>query len=248
MLHYSYEQAGRYQSLADYYKYINLDKHLYYYKYYYRYMYQLVSQANVERMNLVQLQDTNKIRFLHASPNTPEVDIHIDDHLIMTLFRYTNSSGYYEIPKKNFHVTINSKENKETPLLSRTIQAEENTSYTIALTGVSTELELIMIKDDETLPMNESKFRIWHLSPDTPTMDVAVKKGDVVFPDISYSDMSPYLGITPMTVDLEKRLAGTKEVIFSLNRVNFNPNLSYTIVIIGFSKGSPALDTVFLVP
>lgn len=47
-----------------------------------------------------------------------------------------------------------------------------------------------------------------------------------------------------MTVDLEIREAGTKNILLPMPKSKFQSNFAYTIVIIGFAIGKPGIDVL----
>ena len=84
--------------------------------------------------------------------------------------------------------------------------------------------------------LGESKMRFLHLATDTPSLDLAVKDRDVVFPNVSFLHVTDYLGLTPMTVDLELRQVGLTDVILPIPKLQFKANEAYTVVLIGLEK------------
>lgn len=105
-------------------------------------------------------------------------------------------------------------------------------------------MRLLIYLNQPEVPLNEAKVRFIHLSPDTPPLDIAVKDRDVIFPKVSYKQATEYLGLTPMTVDLEVRMSGSKEIVLPMSKVQFKTNDSYTIVFLGLSKGTPGFQFI----
>jgi hypothetical protein len=92
---------------------------------------------------------------------------------------------------------------------------------------------LIVIENLPAVPFGEAKIRFLHLAVDLTAVDFAVKDRDVVFPNIAFQQITDYLGLTPMTVDLELRTAGCKQVILPMPKLQFKANETYTIVLFG---------------
>ncbi|KMJ59649.1 hypothetical protein AB685_01890 [Bacillus sp. LL01] len=240
--------AVQYQMLADYFKYVDPEKHIYFYKLHFLHIQKWLYYGQNREKDNSNPGTLPKIRFLHASPGTPDLDVIINNTPVLRDLRYTNSSGYIESLQTDMQISINQSRTTGSPLLSGFIQLSPDTAYTLAIAGSRDKLQFIVIEDEPSLPQSESKLRFWHLSPDAPSVDIAVKKGDVVFSDISFTELSEYLGLTPMTADLEVKLAGTKDVVLPLNRVSLKPDLAYTIVAVGLVDGNPGLEAIFLVP
>jgi hypothetical protein len=107
-------------------------------------------------------------------------------------------------------------------------------------------MRLLVYHNQSEVPANEAKVRFIHLSPDTSALDIAVKDRDVIFPKVSYKQATEYLPLSPMTVDLEAREAGSKNVILPMPKVHFKANETYSIVFVGQSNGEPALQTIVI--
>ncbi|KPB06559.1 DUF4397 domain-containing protein [Bacillus sp. CHD6a] len=241
----NYYLAVQYQLLADYYKYSDPQQYIYFYSMHINHLQKWIATIKPVPKRDDPSNNSAQLRILHASPGTMAVDVHINNNPILKDLRYTNSSRYLDILPTSNQIEVIQNGQK---LITGTLQAISNMSYTIAIAGIKDDLQLIPIKDDSTIPKSESKLRFWHLSPDAPSVDIAVKKGDVVFSDIPYSGISDYLGLTPMTVDLEIRVAGTKDIVLPLNRVSLKPDVAYTMVAVGLVKNSPPLEAIFLAP
>jgi hypothetical protein len=239
-----YYRAAQYQLLADYFKYLDPEKHIHFYKMHYFHLHKWLHNEPILKGERRNTDPYAKVRFIHASPESPSLDIFMDKEVVWRDLRYKNSSVYVETKQMDIQISVYKSGSTESPLQTGTIQLIPDSSYTLAIAGSGDNLQLIMIEDDPSVPQSEAKLRFWHLSPSAPAVDIAVKKGDVVFSDISFTELSEYLGLTPMTVDLEVRLAGTKDVVLPLNRVSLKPDLAYTIIAIG----SNGLETIFLVP
>jgi hypothetical protein len=128
------------------------------------------------------------------------------------------------------------------------LEVVQGITYTFAALNSDGKTTFLTVSDDEMVPPGETKVRFLHLSPTAPKVDIAVKKGDVIFSDLEFRSVTNYLPLTPMTVDLEIRLAGTKDVVLPINRVNVKPDLAYTIAVVGLPGETPRLEAIFLVP
>ncbi|WP_078380302.1 DUF4397 domain-containing protein [Sutcliffiella halmapala] len=189
-----------------------------------------------------------KVRLLHTSTNTKSVDVYINNCLLLKDFRFKYSSEYLNLPEGSYQIDIFPEGVSNRPNLTKYLKVIANKSYTLVATDQMDALQLLVISDDEFVHSGETKIRFFHLSPNTPTVDIAIYKGDTIFPHIEYGEVTDYLSLIPMTVDLEVRKVGTKEVTFLLKRVNVKPNLAYTIAIVGLTEENLHLEAIFLVP
>ncbi len=114
-------------------------------------------------------------------------------------------------------------------MLRRYLLSKWGRSYLLAFTRDS----LLIYEILADVPLGESKMRFLHLAAETPPLDLAVKNRDIVFPNVLFQGITEYLGLTPMTVDLELRISGSKQVVLPLDRLQFKANESYTLALLG---------------
>jgi hypothetical protein len=131
-------------------------------------------------------------------------------------------------------------------VLSRKVTVEAGKQYTVAAADIVEKLKLVVIEDHPVVPSGETKVRFVHLSPDTQPVDIAVKNGDVIFRNIGFRRSSDYLPLSPLTVDLEVRATGTKDVLLPLPGLTFQRNQVYTLVAVGLSNGEPSIEPIIL--
>ncbi|MEH7075431.1 DUF4397 domain-containing protein [Neobacillus drentensis] len=227
------QRAAMYNELAQFYKYSFPNLHMQYYLKHLKYMNKAM---NFMRTNPQPLHGEATVRFLHTSNDSPNVDIYIDGKRVVRDLPFINVSNYLTLKAGKHHIDIYSAGNMVDSVLNKKITLEPGKSYTLATIDSVKKMRLLVYQNKPRVPVNESKVRFIHLSPATPPLDIAVKDRDVVFPKVSYKQSTEYLGLTPMTVDLEAREADTKNVLLPMPRVQFMPNESYTIVFAALSN------------
>lgn len=232
------QRAAMYDLLAHNVKYSNPNLHMHYYLKHLKYM----NKAMLTRNN----QQSGSIRFLHASPDSPDLDIYINGKLQVKHLPYKVASNYLSLNPGKYHIDIYPTGNSVDSVLNKKITVEPGKSYTLAIIDSVKKMRLLPYLNQPKVPMNESKIRFLHLSPDTGSLDFAVKDRDVVFPNVSYKQTTDYLGIMPMTVDLEVRETGTKKIVLPMPKAQFRQNESYTIVLIGLSEKEPGLQAMIM--
>ncbi|WP_433742712.1 DUF4397 domain-containing protein [Falsibacillus pallidus] len=235
------QKASMYDLLACYYKYLDPTKHIHYYQLHLDHLRKAVSTAEVQRQ-----QKMANVRILHAAPDLKSVDVYINAQKVLSNISFKQASTYLTLPSGKYHIDIYPSGTSVTTVISKKVTIEQGKNYTLAAVGQGEKLQLLPYADIPGVPPNEAKIRFIHLSPDTPALDIAVKGRDVVFKDVAYKQASEYLGITPMTVELEARRAGNKEAILPFPVMKFKPNRSYTIVAVGLANGEPSLEIILL--
>ena len=243
-------KATMYEHIANFYKYTHPELYVTYYYKHFEYVQKLTSVLNHTISPSILMSNsstlTSYIRVLHASPDFPPVDIFIDGIETFNMINYKNATQYAHLSSGNHNLDVYLTEDRSKPIISAVLPVEPNIFYTVSAAGKNEAITLLPYIDNTFLPNNESKARFVHLTSELPALDLAVKDGDVVFGDISYSELSDYLSLSPMTVDLEVRLSGTKNVILSLPNLKFEPNKIYHIILTGTTEGERSLEAIII--
>lgn len=240
-------QAAKYDMLANYYKYLNPQKHVHYYHMHLQCMQQwLMSERSDQMMGMA--GSPAKVRVLHASPDAPAVDVYVNGQKVLENVSYKQQSDYLEVPEGQYKIDIYPAGNTNQPVLSQNVGVEGGNMYTVAAAGKLNNLQLIAVMDNNAVSNGKAKVRFWHLSPNAPAVDIAVKGGDVLFRNIPFGKATRYLTLPPTTVDLEVRVAGTNQTALEVPGVSVSPNQIYTAAALGLAGGQPPLEAMFLQP
>ncbi|RFU61711.1 DUF4397 domain-containing protein [Bacillus sp. V59.32b] len=240
-----FHKAAKYDLLANYYKYTRPDLHVHYYK---KHLQSMEKAMSPKTRQYQPDQNAAKVRFLHGSPDGPNVDIFINDLRAFKDIPYKTLSNYLSVPAGNYQIDIYPTGEMISALLSYKLKIKSETFYTLAAAGAADNLRLATIEDNPFVPERESKVRFVHLSSDAQAVDIAAKNGDVVFRGLPFRRGTSYLGLTPMVVDFEVRAAGTSETVLELQGQQFDPDTAYTIFLVGFAGKSPELEAVRATP
>jgi hypothetical protein len=235
------QKAAMYDLLAQYYKYSYPSLHMQYYLKHIKYMNKAM---NIMRTNFHSLQEQANVRILHTSHDSPNIDIYLNGKRMIRDLPFKNVSTNLALRAGKYHIDIYPTGNMVDSILNKKVTVEAGKSYLLATIDHVKKMRLLVFNNQPMVTANEAKVRFIHLSADTPSLDIAVKDRDVIFPKVSYKHVTEYIGLTPMTVDLETREAGSKAVVLPLSKVHFKANESYTIVFLGLSKDKPELQFI----
>ncbi|MBA9027705.1 MULTISPECIES: DUF4397 domain-containing protein [Bacillaceae] len=238
-------KAQKYDLLASHYKYIDPNLHVYYY---HKHLTALNNAFEVMRAEDLYRKSPSRVRILHAATNAGNVDVYVNETRILQNSPYKTISDYLPLIAGKYQIDIYPTGQLSSTILSQKIQVEPGKLYTLAVSGLDKSMRLIAHEDLPSVPNSESKVRLIHLASDSPALDLAVKDGDVVFQNVPYRKATNYLGITPMSIDLETRVSGTKQSVLSIPHAAFSDNRAYTIYIIGLQDAEPGLEALFVLP
>ncbi|MGM7700611.1 DUF4397 domain-containing protein [Pseudalkalibacillus sp. Hm43] len=263
-------QAIKYDMLSNYYKYCDPQKHIYYYKKHLACMQRWVmyergegngmgmgnamgngmgmGMPNSMGMGSMGNMGMAKVRVLHASPDAPAVDVYVNGQQILENISYQQKSEYISVPGGQYQIEIYPAGKMNQPVLSQMVMVEPGKMYTVAAADTLENLRLIAVLDSDNVSPGQSKVRVWHLSPNAPAVDIAVKGGDVLFRNVPFGKATRYLTLPPTTSDLEVRIAGTEQPVLTIPEVTLEPNQVYTATAVGLAGEDPPLEAVFLQP
>lgn len=240
-------KAAMYSLLADYYKYQDPNLHVMFYHKHIRNMKKALQMMRNDTVPAIRLPVIDaKLRFLHASPGVKDVDIYINGSRVLRDFAYKDSSSHMQLSPGKYQIDIYPAGDMVSTVISKKITVEPGRIYTAAMAGIEPKLKLIVLEDQPQTHVGETKIRFIHLSPDAPAVDITALNGDIIFPDVAFKQATTYLALTPMTVTLEARIAGTKNTVMKIPDLKLKPNNAYSLVAVGTVKGEPPLGILLL--
>lgn len=184
------------------------------------------------------------IRFFHAIPNAPNVDIYLNEDLVVEGLTYSKFTPYLPVKPGDYTVEIN-KAGTGQLILKSDITIPDNQIYTMAIIGTPSDPSLIAIEDPRIpIPKGKVAVRFGHLSPNAPAVDVRVADGPIVFEDVSYKTVTDYVEIDPGKYTFEVTPAGTDKVVLIVPNINFKGNRFYSVYAIGLINMEPPLQVV----
>lgn len=241
------QKAAEYDLLSQYYKYLNPQLHMMFYHRHLRYMNQAVSMMQFRsRSQSHGGMGTARIRMVHGAPSTSNVDIYINGNRIIKDFSYKEATDYMSVAPGKYQIDIYPAGNMESTIISRKVVVEAGRHYILAAAGLPDKERLFIFEDVDQLPEGEVKLRFIHLVSDLPEVDIGVHKGDVVFPKLAYKQATNYLALSPMTVHLEVRAAGSNDIILPLPNLKLMTNEIYTILLTGNVDSDTGVDAISL--
>lgn len=188
-------------------------------------------------------QDEARVMVVHASPDAPGVDLYVDDVKVnSTALVYPNNTGYLTVEAGNREIRVNAT-GTTTSVIEGSLNFIKDQNYSIFATGSLTanDIEPLVLTDDLTAPASgNAKVRFVHLSPDAPTVDVAVTgETTPLFDAQDFRDATGFISVPAGTYDLEVRLDSDNSVVLPVADVQLQAGKIYTI----FAKGFVTLPT-----
>lgn len=201
----------------------------------------------MEREYMNQTMDTGYVRVLHAVPDAPNVDVYANGTMIARDLAYGENTEYMQVPVGTYEVTIYAAGTKANPVLTKMLTLGRDDIVTAAAAGRLASIDLLAIPDaDVPRVSDKALIRFIHLSPNAPAVDITLPDGTVLFSNVVFEHMTPYIPVNQMTYTLNVRVAGMDNVVLSVPGVAVRNNRYYSVYAIGLVGANPALQALLL--
>ncbi len=148
------------------------------------------------------------------------------------------------LEKGEHKVDVYPTSSKERPVISQMLDIKGGNMFTVAATGNIDDLSLLVIGDyvSKETSNDYSTFRVIHLSPEAPAVDVLVD-GETLFKDIEFREGTSYVDVKPNQYKVKIALTSNGEVVLPF-KVNLKSNRIYTIYVVGNLDDLSAIQSV----
>lgn len=164
-----------------------------------------------------------RVRVLHASPDTPAVQVRVNDGLPAAIpsLSYRSITGYVGLPAAgNYNFKVAAVAAPTVNAIDVTVPLAANTDYSVAaigLLGGSPSLAPLLLVDDNTINPSAARVRFVHASANAPAVDIfAVGLATPLFANVSFGNSGGYINVPGGTYDLEVRVAGGGPSVLSI--------------------------------
>ncbi|MCY8024439.1 DUF4397 domain-containing protein [Bacillus sonorensis] len=182
------------------------------------------------------------LRVLHAAPDIGNIDVLVNGLPLFRNAAYRELSAFAPVASGLSRIDILKANGNHSPLLTVQYHLMPAGHYTAGMTGTLSKPLPIVMSDRMPVPPGERSMRFVHLSPDAPALDLAIKKGPVLFANIPFANASHYISCPFEKNELEIRAAGTETVLLNIPKVDFQYGQSVTFYCTGYMNGTPSLE------
>ncbi|TYR81219.1 DUF4397 domain-containing protein [Priestia megaterium] len=171
------------------------------------------------------------LRVVHASPDTPKVDIYVDGKAVIHSASFKEATDYLNLSAGSHKVEIFSAGTKNA-VISTNLTVEVGKAYTLATINKLAKLELKVLEDDMTVAKGKAKVRAGHFSPDAPAVKIGVVDELTLFENTSFKQVTDYAELDAGTYDLSITAAEGDNKVLDLADMNLEVNTVYTVLAI----------------
>jgi hypothetical protein len=179
-----------------------------------------------------------KVMAIHASPDAPGVDLLVDNAVSRTNLTFPNNTAYLNVNAGARSIKANVT-GTTSAVIDAMLQLEAGAAYSVFATDSVSSISPMVLVDNLTTPApGKAHVRFVHLSPNAPSVDVAVQGGAVVFGNKAFQENTEFIPLDAATYNLEVRLAGTNTVVLYLPNIALQSGKIYTLFAKGFVGGT----------
>ena len=194
-----------------------------------------------------QAADEARVRVVHASPDAPAVDVYANGSRVLSNVPFKGASDYLSVPAGNytFEVRAAGAPASSAAVLTATAGLKAGTDYTVMAVDRLSQIKARVFIDSNAAPAaGKAHVQVVHASPDAPAVDIGLKGGAVLVPNLPFGELKGPLPVDAGTYNLEIRLAGTSTVVLPIDGIRLEAGKVYTFVAVGLAGGSPALSVL----
>ncbi|MBS6503547.1 MAG: DUF4397 domain-containing protein [Clostridium sp.] len=197
------------------------------------------------RQNLPNLQ--SKIRFLHAIPSSPAVDIYLDGSLFVKDSPFSNISCYESVAPGTHELQLYITGTYDTPLFTRNIDILPDTSLTVNIVTSGGGINILVLNDVNVKGnMTLSFLRFINLSSNAPLMSLSLPNNIVLFDNVEYLETTGYLPLSPGIYNLKVTFSAIAGLEKYINERRLQNGRYYTIYIIGLLNRQPQIGYIMV--
>lgn len=195
------------------------------------------------RDNLPNLK--GNLRFIHAIPNAPSVDIYGNGVLLGENVAFSDISKYTELAPGIYDIELFKAGTYDSPLFKENYEVIPNSYYTICIILLEGSIAFLSLKDASSFTTSETSFlRFIHLSPTAPLLSLSLSTGDVLFNSVEYLETTGYYPLSSGIYNFLVSASGASALNKYIKNFSLKPGVFNTIYIIGQLTGTPQLGYI----
>jgi hypothetical protein len=186
-------------------------------------------------------QPISLVSVIQASPDQPLLDFYLDGIKVNTTsINFTDDIDYFKVVSGKRSVQFKT---GSTSVALDTVNLTSNTAYSLFLVNKVSSPSFLLLTDSLTTPSGgNAGLRFVNLSPDAPSVDLAIKGGAVLVNNKGFRGFSSFNPLPGKTYSFEIRQAGTTTVLATLDNVNIYGGYVYTIWVHGLANSTGTAD------
>jgi hypothetical protein len=185
------------------------------------------------------------MRVFHSSPNSPPVDVYINDKITIRNLPYRGFSVYLRTAPGSYNIKVFEAGQKEKPVVNTKLDIKEKSIITVAAIGTLPNISLLPILEPTFVRKPRVAYiRFSQLSPNSPNLDLVLAGTGKIFSNVAYTKTTDYIPINAGTHAFDVTTTENNERILHVPNIKLLPNKIYTIYTIGLLLKNPPLQVL----
>ncbi len=202
-------------------------------------------------MDAATIAKTTLLRVVHASPNSPHVDVYLDNGkkpAIPDLAYDDATDGYVAVPAGDHQITITAANDPKTVVFDAKITFKGGSAITAVAEGLLADKTLTahIFTDDVSAIHGKARVSVIHAIPDAGNVDIVTADFKTVVVDNLPFGSSVTLDLPAGKYDLLVVPHGKKDVVFDLKGSKLDADYIYTLIATGKLTGKDAVKIKML--
>lgn len=187
----------------------------------------------------------SKVRFIHAVPGTPNIDIYTGGNLLKSNLAFGTISEYINFAPGDYVIDIYPSGTYDTAIFSGTLTVIPNSYSTASLITNNSELSFFVLRDTASKASLDISFlRFINLSPTSPLLSLSIRNRQTLFDSVEYLETTGYYPLSPGIYNFTLALSGATSISKTLSNVSLIPGEFETIYVVGVLNGEPEVGYI----
>ncbi len=176
--------------------------------------------------------DTVCFRVLHASPDTPNIDVYVSNTRVATNLEYTKFGRQYRFARPDLRVRVYAAgvDPGNPAIRDVTIRLDIGQCYVIVVGNLSQVLEVFTLQDPPVPPTGQFTIRLAHLAPGIGPLDLTNSDGTPLVSGVVFKVASPATQ-NAGAYTLQVRQSGGGAVLLDLGARTFRSRERQTVYV-----------------
>lgn len=187
----------------------------------------------------------SKVRFIHAVPGTPSIDIYTGGNLLKSNLAFGNITEYIDFAPGDYVIDIYPSGTYDTAIFSGNLTITPNSYSTAALITNNSELSFFVLRDTASKASLDISFlRFINLSPTSPLLSLSIRNRQTLFDSVEYLETTGYYPLSPGIYNFTLALSGATSISKTLSNVSLIPGEFETLYVVGVLNGEPEVGYI----
>jgi uncharacterized surface protein with fasciclin (FAS1) repeats len=158
------------------------------------------------------------IRVIHGSPDTPAVDVLVNDKVVIPGLSYQQQAGPASLPTGTYNVKVNLA-GTATTAINADLKLEDGAYYAAYALGFTRDISALVLRELPFKIGGVGLLRVLHGAPSAPKVDVYLSRPGrnlknlrPTLRGVSFKDVGPYFAVQPGDVQIRVTPSGSKTV------------------------------------